>query len=191
MSETSFADPNASKKPALAEFYVEAVRQEFRSKQEGRPIFEDREFVRIIIPGDRRSMAVEPVNDEHKARWAAQYEAFKEGREMPLEGTPLSQWTPISRSAVEEFAYFHIRTVEDLAAVNDLQLQQLGMGSRDLRQKAKLFLEVAKNGTGPLFKMQAENDAMRGEAVRQADQIRELSAQVALLMQKDQANAGT
>lgn len=145
--------PDAPKRPAIPRFYVLPVQLEFASSEAGRPIFEDREFVDIIIPGDRRAMAHHPVNDEHRNRWPKEYAAFKAGKEAPLEGTPLLQWPGMTRSRVEELAYFHIRTVEELALVNDHQLQNLGMGARQEREKAKLFLEAARTGSAPLEKM--------------------------------------
>src|SRR5262252_50414 len=91
-------------KPAIPRFHTEAVKMEFASAQAGRPIYEEREFVDIVIPGDRRSSIHEPVNEEHRARWPREYEAFKAGREAPLEGTPLSAWPSarMTRARVEE-----------------------------------------------------------------------------------------
>jgi hypothetical protein len=107
----------------------------------------------------------EPVNDEHKARWPEQYAAFKAGREAPLEGTPLAAWPKMSRARVEELAYFHIRTIEQLAQVDDGRLQNLGMGARQERESAKLFLEVAAKGAAPLERL-----ILRGE-----EQAREIA----------------
>ena len=139
MSETDFRDPSAPRAPAIPRFKTEAVHLPYRSKEAGRPIYEDREFVEILIPGDRRSMAVEPVNDEHKARWPKEYEAFRRARRPRWRER---RWrtgrTPsLSRARVEELAYFNIRTVEQLAQVNDAQLQQLGMGARELARSAR------------------------------------------------------
>lgn len=168
MGELDVPDLNAPKRPAIPRFRVEAVHQPFRSQQEGKPCFEDQEFVDILIPGDRRSMASERVNDEHKTRWPAEYRAFKEGRELPLDGTPLANWPNglMTRSRVEELVYFHIRTVEDLAGVDDAKLVNIGMGGRELREAARKFLDVAKNGTGPLEKLVTENFRLKDEVAR-------------------------
>jgi hypothetical protein len=168
MSETDFRDPASPRAPAIPRFKTEAVHLPFRSRTAGRPIYEDREFVEILIPGDRRSMAVEPVTDEHKTRWPDAYAAFRAGRETPLEGTPLADWpnSALTRSKVEELAYFNIRTVEHLAAVNDAQLGNIGMGARELRQAARAFLEVARTGTGPLERLVSENLSLKDEVER-------------------------
>ena len=134
---------------AIPEFFTEAVKLEFKSQQEGRPIYEEREFVRILMPGDRLSAPVEPVNDDHKARWPKEYAAFKAGIEAPIEGIPLKQWPQVNTSRVKELAHFNIHTVEQMASVSDAHIQNLGMGARELRERAKLFLEVAAKGDRP------------------------------------------
>jgi hypothetical protein len=183
MNELDIPDLAATKKPAIPRFFVEPVELTFRSKQEGRPIYEEREFVEILIPGDRRSIVREPVNDEHKARWPREYAAFKDGRELPLEGTPLANWpnSAINRARVEELAYFNIRTVEHLAAVSDANLPNLGMGARELRAAAQKFLEVAAKGTAPLERMVHENFQMKDDLVRKDRIIAEQAAEIARL----------
>ncbi|HLI66318.1 MAG TPA: hypothetical protein VKU90_08120 [Caulobacteraceae bacterium] len=192
MSETDFRDPAAAKAPAIPRFKTEAVHLPFRSKEAGRPIYEDREFVEILIPGDRRSMPVEPVNDEHKARWPKEYEAFRAGQEAPLEGTPLADWpnSRLTRARAEELAYFNIRTVEHLAAVNDAQLANLGMGARELRQAARTFLDVARTGAGPLERLVAENLTLKDETERLGRDLAQANARLAALTTKETADAG-
>lgn len=170
-------------------FHTQNVELTFKSTQEGRPCFEEREFVEIIIPGNRGSTVVEPVNAEHKGRWPVEYEAFKQGREAPREGTPLTEWPVVNRARVEELAYFHIKTVEELAGVNDNQLQNLGMGARELREAAKKFLEVAKHGTGPLMQMMGKIDELTRENERLTRDNAAISAELAGYKQQETANA--
>lgn len=159
-------------------FFTEPVEMVFRSKQEGRPIFEDQEFVKILIPGDRNSSPVQPVDEEVKRRWPQEYAAFKAGEDIKHEGTPLTQWPPISRSQVEEFKFYNVHTVEHLAAVNDAQIQKMPMGTRDLQKAARLFLDAAKNGTGPLLKLAAENTRLSDKVEAQERTIAELAASI-------------
>lgn len=190
MNDQDFRNPNAPKQPAVPVFFTEAVKMEFKSKQAGRPIFEDREMVRIIIPGDRRSMVVEIVNDDHRQRWPKEYEAFKAGQEAPLEGTALADWPQLSRARVEELAYFHIRTVEQLAAVTDNHLQNLGMGARDERERARVFLDVAKNGTAALSKLVTRMEAAEAKAGALETALSEANARLAALeSRKEKARA--
>lgn len=151
------------KGPTIPDFFMDTVENTFRTQQEGRPCFDEVESVRLWIPGDRHNSPVQRVNDDIRQRWPKQYEAFKAGLEPPLDGTPLTEWPPIKKTQAMEFAYFHIKTVEQLAGVNDAQLQNLPMGSRELREQAKAYVDIAQNGTGPIAKMVAENMALRDE----------------------------
>lgn len=185
MSETEFG-PDAKRFQVIPEFYTEAVKLEFRSKQEGRPVFEDREFVRIIVPGNRGSVVHEPVNDEHKARWPEQYKAFKEGREQPIEGTPLTEWavSDMTKARAAELAFFHIRTVEELAALADDKIQKLGMGMFELRKKAQTWLEIAAKGSAPIEKLLTENEHLTGEVSRLERMMTEMRARLEQLTQE-------
>lgn len=60
------------------------------------------------------------------ARWeiiGPAYEAWKEGSELPETGTPLSAWSGLSRQQVEFLNRMSIRTVEDVAAMDDKSLE--------------------------------------------------------------------
>jgi hypothetical protein len=165
----------------IAEFFTQPVHLEAKSRDEGRPIYEDREFVRIIIPGNRGSVVVQPVGDEHRQRHAVQYEAFKKGLAAISEGTPLGDWPPISRSMALEFAHFNVLTVEHLAGLNDVQLQHMPMGTRELVKAAKVFLEVAAHGTGPLIQLSEKNTRLEAQVEQQQGQMQEMAARLAAL----------
>jgi hypothetical protein len=186
ISDTDFQDPGAPKKPAIPEFFVEPVHLVFASQQAGRPIYEDREFVRILIPGDRRSIVVEPVNEEHRARWPRHYEAFKAGREAPLEGTPLSEWpcSLMTPARVKELAFFNVRTIEALAELTDAALQNLGMGARELRERARTWLEVARKGAAPIERLMARVEELERETARLSRDLVEANAALAAVRAK-------
>lgn len=191
MSDVDYRDPKemAQKRPALPRFHTVATKMEFKSTEAGRPIFEDREYVEIIIPGQRNSMAVEPVSDEHKSRWPREYAAFKLGMELPTTGTPLATWPhpQVTKSMVENLAYLNIRTVEDMAGLNDANLQNVGMGAYELRKAAQTFLDIAKNGMGPLSRMLANGERLEAENVRLMQQLVAANEEIAMLKIKVEA----
>lgn len=178
MEDSDFAE---RKNPVIPRFYVEAQKNNFQSQKEGRPIFDDVEMVQCIIPGDNKSMPTYAVNDDHRARWPKQYEAFKKGIDMPRHGTPLKEWPVMTPSLVAMFGAANIVTIEELAAVGDNHLQNLGMGSRSFRDKARLYLDVAKNGVAPLEKLVARIEALE-QATRLKDAtIADQAAEIATL----------
>jgi hypothetical protein len=159
----SSEDPN---KGIYAEFFLEPVKLGFRSEQEGRPIYEDREHVRIIIAGDNKTEVVREARDEDKERFSRAYQAFKQGAErVAQDGTPLKEWPEMTPAIIKELAHYNIYTVDALASLTDSQLQNIGPGGRVWRDKAQAFLTFAKDVSLPT-RLVAESDRLKGEIER-------------------------
>lgn len=146
------------------EFFAHSRQDSQKSLAEGRPIFKDVDYVRIMVPGDKSSIIERPVRLGHapqhdNIRFAPQYRAYKERREQVLEGTPLSEWPLITKSHVNELAHYKIKTVEQLASVPDSVAQNF-RGITRLRQQAAAYMESAK-GAAPVAQMQAQLDEMK------------------------------
>ena len=90
------ADDN---KPHLhVEFYIEAVENPAKSREAGRPIFEEKEFVKVMIAGDPKNTLIAPANERgsggvtYAERFPEHYKLFKADRDqMAASGTPLSE----------------------------------------------------------------------------------------------------
>ena len=144
-----------------AQFYLHPKKDEAESLKQGRDIFEEVPYVKIMVPGDKDNIVVRPVRDQDKMRFPRQWQAFERQEEQPLIGTPLIEWAGINRGAVEELKYFGIRTVEDLANAPDSHTQKF-MGINALKQKAKDFIKQAAD-LAPIEELRAENAALKGE----------------------------
>lgn len=141
----------------------------------GRPIFEDTEYIRIFIPGDKTSIVDRPVEERDRRVYAAQYRAWKENRDQDLaSGTPLSAVPWLTPALVETARYFEIRTIEQLAALSDASLQRLGAGWTELRQRAKDYVATA-DGNAPLEAARAENRHLASKIAALEDQIAKLA----------------
>lgn len=192
LDDTPDFDVNAEKGDnARPRFYIKPIQNNFKSEEEGRPVFEDREFVEILVPGDRKTVVDTFVKEEHRRRWPREYAAFKAGLEVPTEGTPLEEWPAITRSQVEELRFGHIRTVEQLAELPDNALNAtVPMGGYKLREKAQRWLEAQKGNS------QAE--AQAAEIARQREMItdwerryNDLAAKVDQMMAQGQKTGET
>lgn len=138
----------------FVQFYMESLHDEEASAEQGRPIFVDKEFIKIIPVGDKNTVVCRPVKLDYDAgtppdpeRWPNQYQQFKNQQVQVNEGTPLEQWPILTKSQVMTFKAVNVHTVEQLVAVSDGNLANLGMGARELQDKAKAFLEKAANGS--------------------------------------------
>lgn len=156
------------------QFGLYPQKDEGKSLKEGRPIFNDVEYVKIMVPGDLSNIVHRPVHPEDKRRFAAQYAAYKSGADQQLEGTPLKEWPAISRGQVEELAHFKVHTVEQLAALSDGLIVNIGP-VQALKQKAIDWLARAKGGA-PLAQMRAQIAEKDAETALLKKQLEELAA---------------
>lgn len=139
----------------LVKFFLEPVQNKERSNEEGRPIFEEREFVSIMVPGQKDNIVIREARETDKDRFPRHYAAFKNRVEQVVDGTPLEEWPAVTRSQVEELKFFNVFTVEQLAEISDSNAQNF-MGIQLLRQKAKAFLEAANDVGAMADKLSAE-----------------------------------
>lgn len=162
-------------------FHIKAVQNNFRTEQEGRPIFEDFEYVEIWIPGDQRSVVDRRVKPDDRARWPNHYAAFKAEKEYIGEGLPLAEWSAVTRSQVEEMKHFKIFTVEQLANLSDAQLQgSFAIGGTALREQARAYVATAA-GQAPTAKLIADGLAKDATITELKEQMTAMQAQIAAL----------
>ena len=158
----------------FVEFYTDAIELTFRSEEEGRPIFEDRPFIKIIVPGDQGNVIERVANDMDKRKYPNAWKRFQSSEVTGQTGTPLEQWPQITRSQLKEAKYFEVHTVEQMASLADTHVQRLGMGFSDLRTKALAYLAAAA-GTAVATKDAADKERLQREIDDLKIQIAELA----------------
>jgi len=161
---TIFEEPNEFAKPdetrfsmdskLYVEFYRKPVLQPGKSREAGRAVYEEIDYVRIHVPGDKSSVIERPVSQQDVFRFQDRYNKWKAGQEEAVTGTPLSALPGMTASKVEEYKFFKLVTVEQLAEAND-NLGAKFMSFHQDKQRAKAFIEVAKNNA-PIEKMNEE-----------------------------------
>ena len=164
----------------LVKFYMHPRENAARTAEEGRPIMDEVEYISIMVPGQKDSVVQRPVSDIERKRFPRHYQAFKERKEMPVDGTPLSSWPGITRGQVEELRFFNVNTVEQLAEVADNHAQKF-MGIAKLRSRAKLFLESAGNSAAT-SKLAAELESRDNEIAALKEALADQGKQIQELM---------
>ena len=91
-------------------FFVDAEQDLEGSETSGRPIFNEKEFIEIRIPGDKDEIRVRPVRFADTQQYPRQYAAFKAGLEQPVTGTPLDKLPFITKAQAAEMAGVGIKT---------------------------------------------------------------------------------
>ncbi len=115
-----------------------------KTKDEGRPIFEEIPYIQIMTPGNKDHIVVRPATAMDKKRFAEHFRKYEAREDQDaVEGTLLDEWAGITRSQAEELKYLNIKTVEQLAAVSDSNSQGI-MGIGFLKEKANKYLEDTK-----------------------------------------------
>lgn len=153
-------------------FSRKPVMQPGPSRDAGRAIYKEVDFIRIMVPGDKLSIVERPVDEIDRRRFGAKYEKWLATQSNAVEGTPLSSLPTMTPAKVEEYKFFGIHTVEQLAGAAD-SVGQKFFGFNEDKRRANAFLELAR-GNAPLEKM---NEELKK---RDAD-IEELRAQLATL----------
>jgi hypothetical protein len=156
----------------LVKFYLTPKQDMAASKLANRPIFADRLYISKKIPGDKSSEINRPVRDADKTRFPRHWAAYEARESQEVIGTPLSEWTGITRSMVEEFRYLNIMTLEQLANMSDANSQGI-MGIQALKEKAKKYLETAAEG--------AAAEALRAQLAERDEKIDALMARLEAL----------
>ena len=162
------------------------------SIEQGRYVARDADYA-IVTPAGSKDRVERLVSDwfsmlageVRSERWPqawldqlkAGYEAWKLGQTPPESGTPLTTWPALSPAQVKNWQQIGIRTVEELAEANEETLSAYGMGSRDMKARAGLFLENAKSDSGPLVaKLRAAEELITSMEVRMKSMEAQLQA---------------
>lgn len=182
---TIFEDPNPISRPdesrfasddrLYVEFFREPVMHPGRSRESGRAVYEERDFVRIHVPGDKTTVVVQPMDSINTIRFQSRYDKWKAGQADAVTGTPLNALPGMTPAKVEEYRYFKIVTIEQLADAND-QLGQKFMSFNSDKQRAKAFIEATKNNA-PIEAMNAELQKRDAEIENLKTMVEALQAQ--------------
>ena len=146
------------------------IQNEALTKEHGRPIFEDKEFVEIRIAGDRYFAPCFPAHQfwtrmegtsyTYAERWSDEYKRFREGQVQTASGTPLSEAPFLTEAKRAELRALKIYSVEALAGLEGKNLATLGMGGQSLKQQAKAYLENA-TGSAAILRLAQQNEELK------------------------------
>ncbi len=158
--------------PAVAVgFCLIPSEDKIKSAAAGHPVFREREYVKIVVPGDKQSEYFQPSRDVDRKRYPLAYQAFKNRESKPVdEGMPIEQWPQVTRSLAMTLKAAGIHSVEALASVHDGNIGKLGNNGSELRAKATAFLATAKD-SAVATKLAADNKKLM-------DQITAMQAQI-------------
>jgi len=174
-------------------FYKRSVLDSTKSREEGRPFYVSKDYVRIQQPGEHLNIIDRPIDDDPrvKLRWPIQYQNFQNNSQQEIpEGTPIEILFP---NAPEIPANLHtqaVHTVEQLSNLTAHALQSIGMGSVEWQGQARKFLDSAKGGM-EYHKLVKNNQDLQSKVEVLMNQISLLNSQLNRLMAAQQGIPGT
>jgi hypothetical protein len=163
--ESDISNPDSR---LAVKFYKRPVKLENESIEQGRPIFQEFDFIKILVPGDALTEIDTYVTEGHKTRFPIQWANYmnRQGSEQSFSGTPITEWPQISVSQAEELKGIKFHTVESVANASDQQLQRIGMiagmSPHNFRERAKTFLNLASE-SADISKREEELTQLREE----------------------------
>jgi len=152
------------------EFRMDSVPSQYQSEAAGHPVFVEKPFITIAIPGQPNTVIDTVADLEYQRRFPEQWARFQAGNvSAVVNGWRLESWPAVNSAQVKTLKHMNVHTVEMLADMSDAACQNVGMGTMELRTKAKAAL-IAAAGGADAERIAAENkrrdeemNAMRAE----------------------------
>ena len=159
--------------------FFEETKKTNEIDENGLPVFRTIEFVELLIAGDKGNSPVKRVTQGVKDQFPNEYAMWKSKRinpDMIGDGIPLSLWPLIPTEMAKALEYMNVFTVQQLAALSDSSISKPGaIGLRDMREKAKAFIDSAKSAA-PIAKLEVENKGLKDRIGLLESQIEQLIA---------------
>src|SRR5579885_175076 len=130
-------------KDLVVMFYAGTQINGHKSRQQGIPIYDPVDMIKVYHPGEPLNVPERPVVESDKYRFKPQWEAYKAGKSQAVEGTPLSALFPHNPEIIKTLEASHIATVQQLANISDTATQNMMFGLK-LRDQAKKYLAIAE-----------------------------------------------
>ena len=176
-TDESFMESNRGKMAVF--FHAVQVQNNFLTAQEKRPIFQERIFLKKLVPGDNTLTIDRPMREQDIEDYPVEWARFEQKKEATVAGTPIEVWNAISETQKAEFKALNIFTIDQFAQLADIVGNKI-MGFNDLREKARTFI-AASQDSQMFDKIRAETDAkLQAQDVEMA----ELRAMIAELTAK-------
>ncbi|TXH48659.1 MAG: hypothetical protein E6Q97_24265 [Desulfurellales bacterium] len=144
--------------------FFEETKKTNEIDENGLPVFRTIEYVELLIAGDKGNSPVKRVTQGVKDQFPNEYAMWKSRRvnpDMIGDGIPLSLWPLIPTEMAKALEYMNVFTVQQLAALSDGAISKPGaIGLRDMREKAKAFIDSAKSAA-PIAKLEVENKELK------------------------------
>lgn len=168
-TDESFLESNKGRMVVF--FHTEQVKNNFKSKEAGRPIFVEEIQLTKLVAGDNKLVINRRVRDTDKEEYPVEWARFEQKKTALIPGTPLENWPVLSDTQKAEFRALNIFTIDQFAQLPDSAGGNI-MGFNELRKKAKAFISATEN-LDFVEKMKADTDKKLAERDIKLGELRE------------------
>jgi hypothetical protein len=158
----------------VASFRPHTSKNDRKSIEAGRPIFDDEDVCELRFPGSKNVFVFPAVSFSHwdedgmggqrpytyAERFPRQYQQYKSQQQQTKQGTPLDYLPFLTQGKRAELRALNIYTAEALAGVDGAELKNLGPQGRELKNSAIEFIANSSDNAR-LTKMEAELEGLR------------------------------
>lgn len=199
-------DPNAIAKMPYISFKRVPVQDKEKTLEAGHYVAVDVDYINVTQPGGtdvfeqkvdfffdqcQRDMNNGRLPAEWLTAYRRKYEAWKNGQEIPVDGTPIRGWPVISPAQQETLIRLNILTVEALSSISADAVKRVGIGGADLKNKAKAWLKQIKQAgklTLEYAELQKENETLKGSLAALEEKIKLLEQQISSIKADESAS---
>ena len=112
-TDESFMESNRGKMAVF--FHAVQVQNNFKTAQEKRPIFQERIFLKKLVPGDNPLTIDRPMREQDIEDYPVEWARFEQKKEETVPGTPIEVWSAVSETQKAEFKALNIFTIDQFA----------------------------------------------------------------------------
>jgi hypothetical protein len=167
-------------KQLMVKFLLKPKRNNAKSIEAGRDIFDDTEYVDIRVMGNNNTHVCRVATYADRQRFPQHYEMFKRRVEPAESGTPLATFPVVPASMVEQLSFLNVKTVEALVGMSDNDVSKV-MGLSSIKEKAKKFMEYSDKAAvlNQAEALETENTGLKAKIADQEDRLAKLEKMIA------------
>lgn len=174
-------------------FYDDAIKNEFRSGEEGHDVYDQFAFIEVMNPGSKNKVIEKVAVLGDKDQWnefrsesgspswinrfPKQWEQFKKQQVQVLNGIPVNECPFFSKAYALNLKSQNILTLEQIRDLPDTAVEVLGLGGRATRDKVIAFLNRAVDASeitklfSKIEKLEADNKVMKEQLSQKGEPI--------------------
>ena len=146
-------------------FETRPVMNPIKSTEAGRPVYDQRDYIKIMTPGSQLCTVVAPITEgNYMERFGAAYKKWKDTQEQTFSGTPIESFPYLLGKVglVAELKAMNVMTVEQLAGLPDSAKQNI-MGGMELCKRAADWINQTSGTDAQVAKLVKENEDVKAQ----------------------------